>query len=254
MSWLFSQALAVEYSEGTSLAGEQFALLNVMPTPHKFWRNDKTMEFSNLSRFGLTLRLLTESHGEELLTSFRPALPASPTAWQGGEKVPMTNAGCGQQSLESFQKSNRHLCGLKTSRDLFQVAGLSRFLLTLPSSGSMRTGVCCQQPPLVTTMIERGSGFWPTPAASDWKGSPLPATAKRRSSQSTRGVRLPEEMTRRGLLPGGKHNPEFSEWLMDWPVSWTDIEPLAMDRFQEWQQRHLNCSPSGQVSDSEVTT
>ncbi len=54
MSWLFSQALAEEYSADTSLAGEQFAQLNVMPTPHKFSRNDKTMEFSSLSRFGLT--------------------------------------------------------------------------------------------------------------------------------------------------------------------------------------------------------
>ncbi|WP_227628725.1 DNA cytosine methyltransferase [Klebsiella pneumoniae] len=51
MSWLFSQALAEEYSADTSLAGEQFAQLNVMPTPHKFSRNDKTMEFSSLSRF-----------------------------------------------------------------------------------------------------------------------------------------------------------------------------------------------------------
>lgn len=41
MSWLFSQALAEEFSAETSLAGEQFAQLNVMPTPHKFSRNDK---------------------------------------------------------------------------------------------------------------------------------------------------------------------------------------------------------------------
>lgn len=70
MSWLFSQALAEEYSADTSLAGEQFAQLNVMPTPHKFSRNDKTMESSDLSRFGLTCAVLTESHCEELLMSF----------------------------------------------------------------------------------------------------------------------------------------------------------------------------------------
>lgn len=64
MSWLFSQALAEEYSADTSLAGEQFTQLNVMPTPHKFSRNDKMMEFSDLSRFGLTCSVLTESHGE----------------------------------------------------------------------------------------------------------------------------------------------------------------------------------------------
>lgn len=63
MSWLFSQALAEEYSAGISLAGAQFAQLNVMPTLHKFSRNDKMMEFSYLSRFGLTCAVLTESRG-----------------------------------------------------------------------------------------------------------------------------------------------------------------------------------------------
>src|SRR5687768_17477186 len=54
MSWLFSQALVEEYSAASCSDGEQSAQLNVMPTQHKFWRNDKTMEFSRLSQFGLT--------------------------------------------------------------------------------------------------------------------------------------------------------------------------------------------------------
>ncbi len=49
--------LVEEYSEGNYSDGEQFAQLSVMPTPHKFWRNDKTMEFSNLSRFGMTFAI-----------------------------------------------------------------------------------------------------------------------------------------------------------------------------------------------------
>jgi len=75
MSWLFSQALAEESSAGTSLDGERFAQLNVMPTPHKFWRNDKTMEHSDLYRFGLMCAVLKESSGAELLTSFLAAFP-----------------------------------------------------------------------------------------------------------------------------------------------------------------------------------
>lgn len=84
MSWLFSQALVEEYSEGTCLAGEPCAQLNVMPTPHKFWRNDKTMEFSSLSQFGLTLRVLTDEDGEELLMSFLAAFPVRTSVQQGG--------------------------------------------------------------------------------------------------------------------------------------------------------------------------
>lgn len=76
MSYLFSLALAEEYSAGSSLDGEQFAPLSVMPTPHKFWRNDKTIESSDLSRFGLKCAILTESHGEELLMSYLAAFHA----------------------------------------------------------------------------------------------------------------------------------------------------------------------------------
>jgi hypothetical protein len=82
MSWLFSQALVVEYSAANCLDGEPCAQLNVMPTPHKFWRNDKTMDFSKLSQFGLTLQLLTESRGEALLMWFLAGFHAKTLAPQ----------------------------------------------------------------------------------------------------------------------------------------------------------------------------
>lgn len=30
----------------------------------------------------------------------------------------------------------------------------------------------------------------------------------------------------------------FREWMMGWPIGWTALEPLAMDRFQEWLRWH----------------
>ncbi len=36
----------------------------------------------------------------------------------------------------------------------------------------------------------------------------------------------------------GTLNPTWVEWLMGWPLGWTDLKPLAMDRFQAWQQQH----------------
>lgn len=77
MSWLFSQALVAEYSAATSLDGAPSAPLSVMPTPHRFWRNDKTMEPSQLSLFGLTCAVLTEDHGEALLMWFRGGFPCT---------------------------------------------------------------------------------------------------------------------------------------------------------------------------------
>jgi hypothetical protein len=37
---------------------------------------------------------------------------------------------------------------------------------------------------------------------------------------------------------GGAPNPPYLEWVMGWPLDWTDIRPLGMDRFHEWQQQH----------------
>jgi hypothetical protein len=28
------------------------------------------------------------------------------------------------------------------------------------------------------------------------------------------------------------------EWLMAWPIGWTDLKPLAMDRWHSWRQGH----------------
>jgi DNA (cytosine-5)-methyltransferase 1 len=36
----------------------------------------------------------------------------------------------------------------------------------------------------------------------------------------------------------GQLNPTWVEWLMGWPLGWTDLKPLEMDRFQEFLQQH----------------
>jgi len=30
----------------------------------------------------------------------------------------------------------------------------------------------------------------------------------------------------------------WTEWLMAWPIAWTDLRPLAMDKFQQWLHSH----------------
>lgn len=37
---------------------------------------------------------------------------------------------------------------------------------------------------------------------------------------------------------GGQLNPDWVEWLMGWPIGWTDLKPLAMDRFRRWRHLH----------------
>ena len=76
MSWLFSQALVEEYSEGISLDGAQSAQSSGKPTQQAYCAPDKMTAFSRLSQFGMTYKPLTESHGQALLMSYLAAFPA----------------------------------------------------------------------------------------------------------------------------------------------------------------------------------
>ena len=76
--------------------------------------------------------------------------------------------------------------------------------------------------------MARTGKLWPTASASDWKGS---SKAGQRRGQLTDPAM--------GAIPaGGQLNPTWVEWLMGWPLGWTDLRPLEMGKFQQWQQQH----------------
>ena len=239
MSWLFSQALVAEYSAATCSDGTQYAQLNVMPTPHKFWRNDKTIEFSSLSRFGLTCAVLTESHGEELLMSFLAAFHAKTSVQM--ELVPASKEGdqdCGVKWQESSVKYDLGSCAWKTHLDL-EEKGLPWSLVTLPKWGMTVNGSVYQHQTAERPMKETGCGLWPT-AKATIRGD-CPAERLRRTPD------LPSAIKMRPLPDGsdpcqnGQLNPDWVEWFMGWPIGWTELKPLAMDKFQEWRQQHSAC-------------
>jgi len=37
---------------------------------------------------------------------------------------------------------------------------------------------------------------------------------------------------------GGQLNPTWVEWLMGWPLGWTDLKPLETAKFQAWLHSH----------------
>lgn len=37
---------------------------------------------------------------------------------------------------------------------------------------------------------------------------------------------------------GGPLNPTWVEWLMGWPIGWTDLQPLEMAKFRQWCDSH----------------
>ena len=85
-----------------------------------------------------------------------------------------------------------------------------------------------------TTNLLGAVKMWPTPQARDWKDSGDPAMlaayfARRRE----RGD--PEKLA---SAIGGQLNPTWVEWLMGWPLGWTDLKPLEMDKYQQWLRSH----------------
>jgi hypothetical protein len=76
---------------------------------------------------------------------------------------------------------------------------------------------------------------YPTPNASDgskWSNQSL-AERKAKGQQ----IRLNTAVSPAGDA-GGLLNPNWVEWLMGWPIGWTDLKPLETAKFQEWQQQH----------------
>jgi hypothetical protein len=67
---------------------------------------------------------------------------------------------------------------------------------------------------------------WPTPQAAD--------------SQGSHGG---GQMSSLRTEIGGKLNPRWVEWLMGYPIGWTSLEALAMDKYLEWWRLHGGCSP-----------
>lgn len=81
----------------------------------------------------------------------------------------------------------------------------------------------------------------PTPTASDANGSgsrDYPQTATRNA-----GTTLTDATVRLDA-PGerGRLNPCFVEWMQDWPIGATDLQPLATGRLAAWLSRHGICS------------
>lgn len=240
MSWLFSQALAAEYSPATSLDGGQFAQLNVMPTPHKFWRNGKTMDAFKHSRFGLTCAVLTVNRGEELLMSFLAAFHARTLApMEEAQELRGNVRGCGRKWRESSVRYDLNSCLWRTRRDsLEKVSPWS--LVTLPKWGMAASGFVYQHQTAARPMKGIAFGLWPT-AKATIRGD-CPSERKRRTPDLPAAIKI--RPLPNGLTPpqDGQLNPQWVEWFMGWPIGWTELKPLEMDRFHEWQQQHLPAS------------
>jgi hypothetical protein len=80
---------------------------------------------------------------------------------------------------------------------------------------------------------------FPTPTATASKGS-SPGSLTRKDGRSRANDRLDHRVM---AEHGGSLNPTWVEWLMGWPLGWTDLNASATDRFRQWLDSHgRNCT------------
>jgi len=228
---LCSQELAAESSEATCSDGEQSAQSSTTPMPDQYYWPDKTTEHSRLSRFGMTCEPLTENHGEALLTWFRAGFPA---------RISVQPAKA-QDSTESEVDSGAKWPGLLAKYDLSSsmwktaqsslLEDLGGYSETFPSWGMVLHGGLWPLPTLVHPIRESAFGFLPTLTKRDYKSDSCSQEFRKLRDSMTMGKTLP-------WVNGGLLDANWCEEYMGWPIGWTELAPLATDKFQEWQQQH----------------
>ena len=269
MSWLFSQVLVAEYLGENFSDGEQSALSNGNNTPQAYCAPDKMTGFSRLSRFGMTYKPLTETRGEELLTLYLAAFHAPISALLGEaqgltEKVPQ----CGITWRGWLAKFDPDSYSWKTAQCSF-IEESGECLETFPASGLTRDGLLWEQTrsERPTKGIERG--LWRTPdTGGGGMQKQLSQGKTHRASGHSIQIRLQDQVNNPKLWPtpvqrmykdkgypseygrneiplaaqvGGPLNPDWVEWLMGWPIGWTDLKPLETDKCHSVPQQHGSC-------------
>jgi hypothetical protein len=82
----------------------------------------------------------------------------------------VSGADSGLITSEPFATFDRDTLSWRTSQ-LSLSEDLSEFSVTWPRSGTMRSGKCFLRVPWVLHTHGNGCGYWPTPRASEWKGT-----------------------------------------------------------------------------------
>ena len=236
MSWLFSQVLVEAYLVDTSLDGEQSVPLSGNPTQQAYCAPDKMMDFSRLSRFGMTYKPLTVSHGEDLLTLYLEDSRAKTSQQRVMEMDLMEqDQECGSKWQGSFVKYDLDSSLWRTHQCSF-LGDLEPFSEIWPRWGSMRNGECWEQMLSEPLINVKEFGLLPTPLADDWKGGTVTVhskTGRERTDQLRHWCKIKFGLT----YP----IPEHSEAMMGWPLGWTDLKPLVTDKFHCVQQQHGDC-------------
>lgn len=170
--WLYMPCISAPATEDSSLPSDRWGgyepWLTLSGTPTRrpsSWNGWRRRGWITLLS-GMTSPRSTVDRGAAEWTSSLPVSPANRSPLPGSSVELTMTAGSGRPSLPSSATWDRDSSCWRTSPSLFD-SGSPMSSLTLPTSGSMRNGVCSQRPPLGLLTAVSESGSWPTPVARD---------------------------------------------------------------------------------------
>ena len=221
MSWHFSRALAVACSEAAYWAGDQSARSRLIAIAGTYSPRGRMTLYFRPSPSGTMSEPLTASNGEAALMWYLEAFPVKPIPRRLEAKTLRTISGrkCG----EWWQRQLPGTYLPRTPKDAQSIerpTTLKRWV-TKPAVLPFPRQTWAQ------TIYGQDIGYVHTPTATSNYAAP--------SMQKWPGCRT-------FVRVFGNPNPTNGEWLMGWPIGWTDLKPLGMDKWLAWQQQHGGCS------------
>ena len=236
MSYTFLQGREAAFSAGCYSDIPLCVRSNWTPTAGKCCSNGNGMDCCQSSQSGMTCEPSTGDRGEESQKSSAVASPAktSPASAAVKDSAASTQD-CGPKCEGSWAKYNPATSSWKT-RQCSLLGGLESYSETWPDWGTTRNGESFRRAPSVLHIHGKGCSYWPTPRASN-PGSRPKGNGGRVLAEE---IAIAEGIKQRGQ-PGsasGIVNPAWVEWLMGWPIGWTDLRPLETAKYQQWYDWH----------------
>ena len=241
----------------------------------QYWRNAcrKTPWIARL--FGRICEPLMAKHSVEKWIASLVATHASLSVSQDIGAAKTTQDTYGQLLLPLFEMSDLQSVSLKTSHDIYDW-GLNKSQMTYSQWVTKLRQVCLARRKSVQRTIGNVSSYWPTVLASAGVGASSKEVAagdpRKRIDVAVQLWRTPVAIDGQGghqefqqgknlqlmlrdqattLFPCGHQcqttkesgvkfphtlNPAFCEWLMGWPIGWTELEPVGTALFH-WSRR-----------------
>lgn len=223
--------------------------------------------------FGTTFAHLTANHGEDQLTFWQEDSPARTSVRRVKEQeLPDHVRDSGKSMRELLTKYGLNL-SLPKTHHCFELGDLELCSKIWPRWGIMQGGECWELGLSVRHTSGTGCGSWPTPTTQDAKNNGSPSQMRRHTKPLNAAVigspirrkwgtprcfMHKDALTDRGKgnlgeqvneehqqTEPGQLSPFWVEWLMGWPVGWTDLKPLVTDKFRNVQRWHFKFCQKG---------